>query len=131
MSGTWVLNEKRSRFADGMHPGQVTLTIQHDDPKLKYDGSTNNPEEGQNRDFHFDGAIDGKAYVVKQDGGDRNVTFHRTGDRVVESVSNGPAGEIRSRITMSHDGNTLERRMTLHGKDGKTRTWVEVYEKKK
>src|SRR3954447_11563522 len=131
MGGTWVLNPKRSRFADGMHPGNVTLTIQHNDPKLKYDGTTDNPEEGQYRDFHFDGAIDGKEYVVRDADGDHRMTLKRVNDRVIESDTKTAAGEIKSRITISHDGNTLERRMSWRGNDGKTRSWVEIYEKKK
>ncbi|MBC7924150.1 MAG: hypothetical protein H7039_00685 [Bryobacteraceae bacterium] len=132
MGGTWMLNEQRSRFGDNVHPGQVVLTIQHDEPKFKYTGTVNNPPEGYINDFSFDGAIDGKEYVSKQDNrGDRKVTFRRVNNRVVESVTTASEGEIRSRITMSRDGNTLERTMTLRGTDGKTRNWVEIYEKKK
>jgi hypothetical protein len=131
MSGTWVLDQKRSRFGD-VRPGEVVLTIEHNDPKFKYSGTTNNVVEGAVNDFAFDGAIDGKEYVVKQDNkGDRRVTFRRVNDRVVESVTSGPEGEIRSRITMSHDSNSMERRMSVKMRDGKTRNWVEVYAKKK
>ncbi len=130
MGGTWVLDQKRSRFGD-VRPGEVVLTIQHEDPKLKYTGTVNNPPEGAINDFSFDGAIDGKEYVVKQDNGDRRVTFKRVNDKVVESVSHGPEGEIRSRITISDDGNSMERRMTVKMPNGKTRNWVEIYAKKK
>jgi hypothetical protein len=113
-----------------MRPGDVTLTIQHNDPQLKYNGTVNNPPEGAINDFSFDGAIDGKVHIVKQDNGDRKVTFRRINDRTVESVSRGPEGEIRSRITMSRDGNSMERNMMVKAPDGKTRKWTEVYSKK-
>jgi len=131
MGGTWMLDQKRSRFADDMRPGQVTLTIEHDDPQLKYSGTTNNPTEGAINDFSYDGAVDGKEHVVKQDKGDRRVTFKRINGRTVESLSKGPEGEVRSRITMSREGHSMERRMTVKAPDGKTRRWVEVYTKKK
>lgn len=131
MGGTWVLDQERSRFAGGLRPGDVTLTIEHNEPQLKYTGTVNNPPEGAINDFKFEGAIDGKEYVVKQDNGDRRITFRRLNDRTVESISHGPEGEIRSRIAMSRDGNSMERRMTLKAPDGKTRSWTEVYAKKK
>jgi hypothetical protein len=131
MSGSWVLDAKRSRFGK-IRPGEVMLTVEHNEPRLKYSGTVNNATEGAINDFDFDGAIDGKEYVVKQDNkGDRRVTFRRVNDKVVESVTHGPEGEIRSRITMSADGNSMERRMSVKMPDGKTRSWVEVYAKKK
>lgn len=131
MGGTWVLNEKRSRFGDNPRPGNVFLTIEHNEPKLKYSGTVNRAGEGSITDFTFDGAIDGKEYTTKQSSGDRKVTFRRVDDRTVESVTTTQAGEIRSTLIMSHDGRTLERRMSSQNKDGKRRSWTEIYEKKK
>ena len=130
MSGSWVLNEKRSRFGDNPRPAGVTLDVQHEEPKLKYSGKVNHPNEGQIIDFQFDGAIDGKSYTVKEDRGDRQVTFQRKSDRVVQSTSKWSDGELHSTITMSRDGRSMERKMTFKDRDGKRREWVEVYEKK-
>ena len=130
MSGKWVLNDKRSRFGNNAHPSEVFLTVEHNEPKLKYQGTVNRPQEGAITDFSFDGAVDGKQYPVKEESGERKVTFHRVNDRTVESITSFDQGEVRSRITMSRDGNTMERQMTFRGKDGKTRSWVEIYEKK-
>ena len=130
MSGTWALNEKRSNFGDNPRPGNVTLQIQHAEPKLKYSGTVNHPNEGHILDFNFDGAIDGKAYVSKQDRGDRKITFKRRSDRSVESRSTWIDGELHSIITVSDDGRSLERRMTFRDREGKKREWTEVYEKK-
>lgn len=130
MSGTWVLNAERSRFGDNPRPSNVTLTVEHQEPKFKYTGTVNHPNEGQMIDFHFDGAIDGKQYVVKEDRGDRTVTFKRVNDRVVESTSTWTDGELHSTITISRDGRTMERKMAFKDRDGKRREWTEIYEKK-
>jgi hypothetical protein len=130
MSGTWVLSAERSRFGDNPHPSNVVLTIQHNEPALKYSGTVNHANEGHIIDFRFDGAIDGKPYVIKEDRGDRQTTFRRVNDRVVESVSKWADGEERARITISHDGRTMERRIDFQDRAGKKRDWTEIYEKK-
>src|SRR4051812_36352316 len=101
MSGTWVLSDSRSRFGNNPHPSEVFLTIEHNEPKLKYQGTVNRPQEGAITDFRFDGAIDGKEYTVKEESGERKTTFRRLNDRSVESVTELDQGEVRSRITMS------------------------------
>ncbi|HYO81031.1 MAG TPA: hypothetical protein VES20_06500 [Bryobacteraceae bacterium] len=130
MSGTWILNEKRSRFGDNPRPANVTLNIEHSEPKLRYSGTVNHPNEGHILDFQFDGSIDGKSYTSKQERGDRQITFKRRSDRSVESSSKWSDGELTSVITMSGDGRTLERRMSFRDREGRKREWTEVYEKK-
>jgi hypothetical protein len=130
MSGTWSLNVERSRFGNNPHPGNVALTIQHNEPSFSYSGTVNHPNEGHMIDFNFDGGIDGKEYTVKEDRGDRKTTFRRVNDRVVESRSKWSDGELTSRITISSDGRTLERRMEFKDREGKKRDWIEIYEKK-
>jgi hypothetical protein len=130
MSGTWILNEKRSNFGNNPRPGNVTLQIEHKDPALRYSGTVNHPNEGHMLDFKFDGAIDGKAYTSKEDRGDRQITFKRRNDRTVESNSKWADGELHSVLTMSGDGRTLERRMSFRDREGRKREWTEVYEKK-
>ena len=130
MSGAWVLNVDRSRFGNNPHPSNVALTIQHSEPSLKYSGTVNHPNEGHMIDFNFEGAIDGKEYTVKEDRGDRRTKFRRVNERAVESHSKWSDGELTSRITISSDGRTLERRMEFKDREGKKRDWVEIYEKK-
>ena len=130
MSGTWVLNEQRSRFGDQPRPGNVTLTVEHNEPKLRYSGVVNHPNEGHILDFNFDGAVDGRQYTVREDRGGRTVVFKRVNDRVLQSFSKWSDGELTSTITMSRDGRTMERKMAFRDRDGKRREWVEIYEKK-
>jgi hypothetical protein len=131
MSGTWVLNLERSRFGDNPRPANVVLTVQHNEPALKYSGTVNHPNEGHIIEFQFDGAIDGKPHVIKEDRGDRQTTFRRVNDRVVESDSKWADGEEKSRITISNDGRTMERRIEFRDREGKKRDWIEIYEKKR
>ena len=130
MSGTWMLNPQRSRFDNNPHPSNVAITIQHNEPSLKYSGTVNHANEGHIIDFKFEGAIDGKEYTIKEDRGDRKTTFRRVSDRVVESRSKWSDGQLKSTMTMSGDGRTLERRMEFTDREGKKRDWVEIYEKK-
>ena len=130
LSGTWSLNPDRSRFGSNPHPAGVILTIQHNEPSLKYSGTVNQSSEGHAIDFQFDGAIDGKPYTIKEDRGDRTTTFRRVSDRVIESVSKWSDGELKSTITISGDGKTLERRMNFRDREGKKRDWTEIYERK-
>jgi hypothetical protein len=74
--------------------------------------------------------LDGKPYTIQQDRGERQVTLRRISDRAVESRSEWSDGDLRSTITISGDGKTLERVMVFRDRAGKTRRWVEIYEKK-
>lgn len=130
MSGTWVLNVERSRFGKNPHPSNVALSVQHNEPAFKYTGTVNQPGEGHIIDFNFDGTIDGKEHTVKDDRGERQTMFRRVSDRAVESHSRWSEGELKSTITISSDGRTLERRMEFKDREGKKRDWVEIYEKK-
>jgi hypothetical protein len=49
---------------------------------------------------------------------------------VVQSVSKWSDGELKSTMTLSGDGRTLERRMKFTDREGNTRDWVEIYAKK-
>jgi hypothetical protein len=134
MSGSWWLNVKRSRWDDKMHaPNSVALQIQHNEPALKYSGTANGAGEDTPTKFEFDGAIDGKPHTIVEDGRQRQITFKRRSDRVVESVSHssGAISVEESTFTLSRDGNTLERKMKVRGADGIQREWVEIYEKRR
>ena len=52
MSGTWALNAGRSSYGDNPRPSNVLLTIQHNEPSLKYSGTVNHPNEGHIIDFN-------------------------------------------------------------------------------
>jgi hypothetical protein len=131
VSGTWLLNVKRSRWADKMTPPNgVTLDIQHSEPALKYTGTVNLPNESAPKKFAFDGAIDGKEYTATEDGVERRVAFKRISDRSVESNSTLPGGgKEHAVITISRDGRSMERRLRVTNAE-RTVEWTEIYEKK-
>src|SRR3954469_2895630 len=59
MSGTWVLNVKQSKWLGSSKPSAVRLTIDHHEPKLKYDLAFTGAD-GKVASSAFDGTIDGK-----------------------------------------------------------------------
>jgi hypothetical protein len=131
MSGTWVLNVKRSQWGNKPSPTRVDLVIEHNEPALKYSGTTQAPDERGATSFSFTGAIDQKEYVVKEDTGERRVRFRRTSDNTVEGVYIGPDGKTQetTKTTISRDARTLIRHVTVKLPDSRTSRWTEVYEK--
>ncbi len=131
MSGNWKLNVKKSKF-DKAAPTNVTLHIEHNEPALKYSGSVTGSQEGQPDTFAFDGAIDEKIYPVKE-GADtgRTIKFKRKSANTVESWSSDRdhISEEYAVTTVSGDGKSLVRTMSVKHKDGTKRNWVEHYDK--
>ena len=133
MSGTWVLNLKRSKFDSKMtSPGTVILEIQHNEPSLKYSGTVSRAGEKEPTKFEYSGAIDGKQYQAKEDQNTRTIVFRRRTQRSVESHSTLQDGKSKeyALITMSRDGKTLNRQIKFTDPNGAVRQWTEVYEKK-
>lgn len=131
MSGTWALNVKRSTWGQKPAPVRVDLTIQHNEPSLKYSGSVQPAGEQTPSKFSFDGAIDGKEYTVKDDTGSYKVRLTRKSDSVVEAVTIGHDGKTHetSTVTMQRDGKTMIRKLKAKLPDGRTSEWTEIYEK--
>jgi hypothetical protein len=132
MSGAWKLNVKKSKFDKNAAPLNVMLTIQHQEPALKYSGTVQGSQEGHPDTFEFNGAIDEKIYPVKENAGTgRTIKFKRVNDRTVESWSSDANNmEEYARTTVQRDGKTMVREMTVKDKSGQTkRTWTEVYDK--
>ena len=131
MSGSWKLNLKRSKFEKNAAPLDVTLRIEHSEPKLKYSGSVTGSQEGHPDTFEFDGAIDEKIYPVKE-GADtgRTIKFKRKSRNTVESWSSDRDNiEEYAETTVSGDGKGLIRTMHVKHKDGTRRNWTEYYDK--
>ena len=131
MSGGWKLNVNKSKYEHNP-PVNVLLTIQHQEPALKYSGTVQSSQEGQLDTFEFDGAIDEKIYPVKENAKTgRTIKFKRVNDRTVESWSSDGTGmEEYARTTVERDGKTMVREITVKDKNSKAkRTWTEFYEK--
>ena len=133
MSGTWALNVKRSTWGDKPSPVRVDITIEHNEPAIKYSGSSQAPDERDASTFEFSGAIDNKDYSVTENGKTtRKARFKRTADNTVEAVYFDPDGKEaeNTRMTLSRDGKTLVRQVRVKLPDGRISTWSEVYERK-
>jgi len=133
MSGTWKLNVKRSEWGNKPAPDHVFITIEHNDPSLKYSGSVQAPGESNESKFEFNGAIDGKEYTLKDDEGTHRVRMTRKSDNSIETVMIGPDGETQgtSTTTLAADGKTMFRKVRAKLANGQTSEWTEVYEKQK
>jgi hypothetical protein len=132
MSGAWKLNVKKSKFEKNAAPLNVLLTIQHQEPTLKYSGSVVGSQEGHPDTFEFDGAIDEKIYPVKENAkSGRTIKFKRVNDRTVESWSSDATGmEEYAKTSVQRDGKTMVREMTVKDKNRQTkRSWTEYYDK--
>jgi hypothetical protein len=133
MSGTWTLNVKRSEWGNKPSPTRVDLVIEHSEPAFKYSGTAQAPDERGPSSFQFSGAIDQKEYPVKEDNSSRKARFKRTSDSTIEGVYIGPDGKTQetTKITLSRDGKTMVREVSIKLPDGRTSSWKEVYERTK
>lgn len=131
MSGTWKLNIKKSKFEKNAAPHDVQLKIDHNEPSLSYSGSVTGSQEGHPDTFDFRGAIDEKIYPVKENANTgRTIKFKRKSSNAVESWSSDANNmEEYAVTTVSGDGKTLTRTMTVKHKDGTRRSWTEHYDK--
>ena len=131
MSGTWKLNVKRSEWGKKPAPHHVFLTIEHNDPTLKYSGAVQAPGEREESKFKFEGAVDGKEYKLSDDEGDRSIRFTRKSENTVESLMKSPDGktEETAETTVLRDGKTLVRKIRAKLPDGTYTQWTEIYEK--
>ena len=129
MSGTWVLNVKRSRWGKKPPPKSVEVRVEHKEPSLKYSGSATDSVEGQPTQFEFAGAIDGKEYPLKSAMAGKE-SWRRVDGNTVEVKTRSDDGKIEEMVTMtvSRNGKTLERKIKSKGPDGSAE-WTEIYEK--
>lgn len=129
MSGKWVLNVSKSNWGGKPAPQKVELTIEHNEPSLKYKGTVEDANEVA-KTFQFDGSIDGKEYPVKTDTGESKAAVKRLSPNTISSTlrtQDGKSEEVTTTI-MSKDGKSLTRKIRLKAPEG-TRNWTEVYDR--
>ncbi len=130
LTGMWRLNPAKSHWGSMQQPQNVFVEIEHREPALRYCGTVTYANE-EERQFCFDGAIDGKPYAVDRSYGPGTMTARRLDARSVESTyisDDGRYSEITI-TTVSRDGKTLARRMRLTTPEG-TKSWTEEYERR-
>lgn len=129
LSGAWTLNLEKSRWGAKPKPSSVMLTIEHNEPTLKYRGTAVDAT-GESRDFSLEAAIDGKPYPVVRSYGEGTVVIRRLSATTIQSEFRSRDGRYQenTRTTLSGDGRTLTHRIRLRSPEGAA-SWTEVYEK--
>ncbi len=133
LGGTWVLSLERSSWGTKAKPIRADVTIVHAEPKYSYQGTVLRTSEDTKGDaFSYDGAIDGKAYPIKDATAGRTLTLTRQGSNRVKGEVRGSDGKLQETVyqSISGDGRTLVRKISGRGPDGKRVSWTEIYEKK-
>ena len=129
-SGTWQLNLEKSRWGSKPKPLGVTLVIDHKDPSLEYRGTVRETTE-DSREFHFQGAIDGKQYPMMASGTAGQGVLRWVNTSTLESEFHSADGKRSetTRTSLSSDGKTLTRSITEKTPEAGTKTWTEVYDR--
>lgn len=124
LTGTWDLDVEHSGWGKKDKPVSAHVTIQHNEPALRYQGAIVTGAEGESRSFEFDGAIDGKPRAVPEG----HIVLKRVDDRTIASEYKSADGKTTetTRTTLSGDGKRLTRRVHTQGPTG-TLTWIERY----
>lgn len=131
LSGTWVLDTKKSDFGPMPPPSSATNVIEHKEPSIKI--SVNQTNEMGEMAFTMDLLTDGKKVSTWQIfGNEAKSTAHWDGDTLVVSTDasiQDAAMKFVNRYTLSADGNTLNVQGHFSGPMGEGDTKV-VYAKK-
>ena len=130
MTGTWILNKKRSSWGSSVRPFGVIMHIEHREPRLKYDGTITYADE-DSREFAYDGAIDGQPRAADRPAGSGTMTHQRVGPREFKTEFRTTGGQFVQTVNtvISRDGKTLTRSLRIETKEG-VRRWTEVYDRK-
>jgi hypothetical protein len=130
ISGTWILNSEKSSWGSATRPFKVILFIEHREPALKYSGTIRYADD-ETRDFSFDGAIDGKPYLLERPAGKGTMSHQRLGPREIKTEFRTDDGSHVQTVntTISRDGKTLTRGLEIRTAS-QVRRWKEVYDRK-
>lgn len=130
MGGTWKLNLDKSKWGKRDKPTSELLTIEDNDPAIKYHGTIINADGSDERKFAFNGAIDGKPYPADGPDGAGTITINRVNPYVTKWTFRSTDGKVTEEAvtTISRDGKELTRRVHRKGPKGDF-TWTEVYDK--
>lgn len=128
-SGLWRLNPARSHWGEKQVPTGVTVEIEQQGDSLKYSGAVMDAF-GDERQFEFAGASDGKEYATVRDTGPGKVIIERLTPFVLLVTFKSDDGAVTetSRMALSRDGRTLTCQIRI-SRPGRDMRWTEVYEK--
>ena len=129
LSGTWLLNVEKSRWDGVQAPVSLVLEIDHKEPRLKYHGHITYAS-GRERDFYFDGALDGKDYPMTRSYASGLVSLKRFELHTFKSEFRSTDGRYveSAEVRLSVNSRRLTRKVRLDTPEG-ARSWTEVYER--
>lgn len=130
LTGNWYLNVEKSKWGRHRKPVSVAVRVEHNEPSLKYTGTVVDAN-GESRAIAFDQMIDGKEYPAETGLGPGKIVVSRVDANTLSVVIRSDDGRLEQtiRTTLSKDGTTLTRRLTLRSPEGRE-SWTEVYERK-
>jgi hypothetical protein len=130
MGGKWRLNLDKSKWGKRDKPTGIEISIEHQDPKLKYKGTVINADGTDKRDFSFEGAIDGKEYPAIGADGAGKMSIRRVNAYTTTWTYHSNDGKVteEAQTTISSDGKVLTRRIHRKAPNGDF-VWTEVYDK--
>ena len=131
LSGAWHLNVEKSRWGKHPKPHSVVVNIVHNEPALKYSGIAVAANGEDTREFSFEGAIDGKEYLITGAFGEGKIAIRRVSPTTTASVFKSNDGNVveTATTTVSADGRTLRREIKVKGPEGEM-SWTEIYERR-
>jgi hypothetical protein len=127
-TGTWKLNEAKSKMSAGMNKNTtVTYEASGDSVKITLDGVG---ADGKATHDEWTGKYDGKDYPVTGNSMTDTRAYKKVNDHTLEATGKkGGKVVLSAKITVSADGKTRTVVVTQTGADGKKSTGTAVYEK--
>jgi len=127
-TGTWKLNEAKSKLAAGMNKNTtVTYEVSGDSVKVTLDGVG---ADGKATHDEWTGKYDGKDYPVTGNPMTDTRAYKKVNDHTLEATGKkGDKVVLTAKITVSADGKTRTVVATQTGADGKKATSKAIYEK--
>jgi hypothetical protein len=127
-SGTWKLNEAKSKLSPGMNKNTtVTYAASGDSVKITLDGVA---ADGKATHDEWTGKYDGKDYPVTGNSMTDTRAYKKVNDHTLEVTGKkGDKVVLSGKVTISADGKTRTVVVTQTGADGKKSTSTAVYEK--
>ena len=127
-SGTWKLNEAKSKLSPGMNKNTtVSYEVSGDSVKVTLDGVGG---DGKATHDEWTGKYDGKDYPVTGNPMTDTRAYKKVNDHTLEATGKKDGKVVlTAKITVSADGKTRTVVATQTGADGKKSTSTAVYEK--
>jgi len=127
-SGTWKLDEAKSKLSPGMNKNTtVTYAVSGDSVKITLEGVA---PDGKATHDEWTGKYDGKDYPVTGNPMTDTRAYKKVNDHTLEATGKkGDKVVLSAKITISADGKTRTVRATQTDADGKKSTSIAVYQK--